>query len=191
MQSVSQASRKPEALSGQLIDRAIEHSKTEGRHNACFGMALQFRDNRFTQAEAESAAETYAKTVGGRDYSRREALSAVRSAYRRPAREPWGSNRQWSGSRQPRREITGDDFDRMLARGIAEVAYQIQPIRPVLVPQSVARFCICGPTPVECMLAPLRRSYKRLTPCCVTFARGNSVQGPFPCEMSTDRSGRV
>jgi len=103
-------------------------------------MALQFRDNRFTQAEAERAAETYAATVGGRDYSRREALSAVRSAYRRPAREPWGSNRQWSGSRQPRREITGDDFDRMLARGIAEVAYQIQPIRPVLVPQSVARF---------------------------------------------------
>ena len=78
MQSVSQASRKPEALSGQLIDRAIEHSKTEGRHNACFGMALQFRDNRFTQAEAESAAEVYAATVG---VSRPAALAAIRAAY--------------------------------------------------------------------------------------------------------------
>ncbi len=44
MRSVPQASRKPEALFGQVIDKAIEYSHGEGRNNSCFGMALQLRD---------------------------------------------------------------------------------------------------------------------------------------------------
>lgn len=90
--TLSQTTANAESLFGKILDNAISSSASEGRNNAGFWLACQLRDDGFTQAEAESAAETYACRVGDGTYSRREAISSVRSAYRRSPREPSGGN---------------------------------------------------------------------------------------------------
>lgn len=101
MLTVTRTTKNTESLFGKILDNAITFSANEGRNKACFDMACQFRDNGFTQPEAESAAEVYASSVGDRTYTRREAIGSVRSAYRRPPREAWSSTLSPVGSLRP------------------------------------------------------------------------------------------
>src|ERR1039458_9745419 len=68
----------------------------EGRNNAGFGLALQLRDNGYSQPEAVSSMASYVDRVGKTNltgkperYTLTEAGASVREAYRSPAREPW------------------------------------------------------------------------------------------------------
>ena len=122
MATVSQSTANTESLFGRLIDRANARASSEGRNNAAFGMACQLRDNGFTQAEAENAAEIYASTVGDRTYTPREAISAVRSAYRRPPREAWSGTRSSFRSLRPQlvraqsiARFRHEEFQRLMA----------------------------------------------------------------------------
>lgn len=122
MATLSHSTANAETLSDQILDRAITRSSSEGRSNACFGMACQLRDNGFTQAEAENAAEIYASSVGDRTYNRREAISSVRSAYRRPPREPWSGTLSSVSSLRPQlvkaqsiARFRHDEFERLMA----------------------------------------------------------------------------
>ena len=87
--TLSQTTANAESLFGRILDKAITSSASGSRNNAGFCLACQLRDNGFSQAEAESAAEIYAASVGDRTYTRKEAISSVRSAYKRPPREAW------------------------------------------------------------------------------------------------------
>jgi RecA-family ATPase len=64
-----------------------ENGAPEGeRNNQLFKLACQFRDQGMSIEDAEVEAESWALKVG---LTQREALSAVKSAYSRPGREPW------------------------------------------------------------------------------------------------------
>ncbi|HYI92886.1 MAG TPA: phage/plasmid primase, P4 family [Bryobacteraceae bacterium] len=80
-----------------LIDRALQLSRSEGRNNAGFWLAMQLRDNGYSQPEAENSMRDYVSAVppvnakGQREtYTISEAQASVREAFRSPAREPWG-----------------------------------------------------------------------------------------------------
>jgi hypothetical protein len=122
MATIPCPTKNTESLSGKIIDRAVMQSTSGGRNKACFDMVCQLRDNGFTQTEAESAAEIYASSVGDRTFTRREAISAVRSAYRRPPREAWSSS--VNSSRSPRPQLVRarsiarfrhEEFERFMA----------------------------------------------------------------------------
>jgi putative DNA primase/helicase len=70
------------------------------RNNNGLGLAIQLRDNNFSQDEAAGVMLRYAAAVKrtntkGRlePYTDAEALATLRSAYSRPPREPWASKR--------------------------------------------------------------------------------------------------
>lgn len=67
---------------------AIYHNGApEGhRNNELFKMALQFRDQGLSQFDAETEAEIWGHKFG---ITQKEAVAAVKSAYSKPAREPW------------------------------------------------------------------------------------------------------
>ncbi len=122
MATLSHSTANAESQFNQILDRAITRSSSEGRSNACFGMACQLRDNGFTQAEAENAAEIYASSVGDRTYTPREAISTVRSAYRRPPREAWSGTRSSFRSLRPQlvraqsiARFRHEEFQRLMA----------------------------------------------------------------------------
>ena len=56
------------------------------RNTTLFKLACQFRDQGMSYEAAETEAESWAFKVG---LTQKEAMSAVKSAYSRPAREPW------------------------------------------------------------------------------------------------------
>jgi RecA-family ATPase len=64
-----------------------ENGAPEGeRNNQLFKLACQFRDQGMSIEDAEVEAESWALKVG---LTQKEAISAVKSAYSRPGREPW------------------------------------------------------------------------------------------------------
>jgi hypothetical protein len=80
----------------RLVRRALDRAGAEGRNNAGFGLALQLRDNGYSQPEAVSSMASYVDRVGKTNlkgkperYTLTEAGASVREAYRSPAREPW------------------------------------------------------------------------------------------------------
>ena len=79
----------------RLVRRALEQADS-GRNEAGFSLALQLRDNGYSQSEAEAIVGEYASRVPPTNtkgetepYTRREALASVKQAYRQPPREPW------------------------------------------------------------------------------------------------------
>jgi putative DNA primase/helicase len=81
----------------RLIRRALEQAPADGRNNRGFWLALQLRDNGYSQAEAEACVLDYrsrchrTNTKGQPEtYSEYEALSSVRKAFEGSQREPWG-----------------------------------------------------------------------------------------------------
>ncbi len=81
-----------EWLIRQALDRA---RRGDGRNNSGFWLAMQCRDNGYSETEAEAIIATYAaqvpptNTKGQRDpYTNAEVLASIRKAYERPARPP-------------------------------------------------------------------------------------------------------
>ena len=83
----------------RLIQRALDQSNS-GRNDAGFHLAVQLRDNGYSQSEAEAVLEEYSSRVPttnakgeAEPYACREALASVRQAYRESPREPWPEQR--------------------------------------------------------------------------------------------------
>jgi len=72
------------------LNRAITEAKPGNRNNTGFWLACQLRDLKLSEAEAEPYMIRYAQSVpeGDHPYTEDEALSSLRSAYRREPREP-------------------------------------------------------------------------------------------------------
>jgi RecA-family ATPase len=75
------------------IETVYQNGAEEGTRNTqLFKIACQFRDQGMSYDAAETEAESWAFKVG---LSQKEAMSAVKSAYSRPAREPWVPAAKW------------------------------------------------------------------------------------------------
>src|ERR1017187_9845250 len=102
----------------RLIRMALDRVGSEGRNNAGFWLAVQLRDNGYSQSEARSAMQGYVGRVPGTNtkgqreaYTATEALASVREAFKVPARHPWerkvsmvqsNSNEQPHGAQAPK-----------------------------------------------------------------------------------------
>jgi hypothetical protein len=92
---------KPHSIPGngrvdaeQLVHRALD--RLDGRNNSGMWLAIQLRDNDYSQGEAECAMRNYrgrcrdVNTKGEREeYTEGEMLATLREAYSRTARDPW------------------------------------------------------------------------------------------------------
>jgi Bifunctional DNA primase/polymerase, N-terminal len=76
-----------------LLRKAESEARASGRNNAGFKLATWLRDNGYGQDEALNVMLTFAETVhaGQHTYTSSEARASLHSAYRRPARAPWGA----------------------------------------------------------------------------------------------------
>jgi hypothetical protein len=81
---------------GRLIEMALGRLLHDGRNNTGFWLAIQLRDNDFSQSEALDIMQDYAarcpatNTKGSDEpYSDSEIRTTVAQAYSCPAREPW------------------------------------------------------------------------------------------------------
>jgi hypothetical protein len=78
-----------------LLKRALARAKAgdgdSGRNATGLWLACQLRDNGYTQDEAREVLGRFQEAVpsGGHEYTKREAEATLRSAYGRPARQPW------------------------------------------------------------------------------------------------------
>ncbi len=87
------------SIADELVRRALDFARTEGRNNAAFWLALQARDNGFGVADDGllrrfSAGVGATNTKGQRQpFTEREARACWRSAFDRTAREPWTRGR--------------------------------------------------------------------------------------------------
>ena len=84
------------AVSERLLRQALERVATHGRNNGGFALAVQLRDDGYSEIEAEQIMLEYAArapsiNVKGQPepYSPAEARASLRQAYSRPPREPW------------------------------------------------------------------------------------------------------
>jgi Bifunctional DNA primase/polymerase, N-terminal len=69
---------------------ALQRAREGNRNQVGFQLACQLRDDGVSEAEAREIVRSYAAQVtqGKTPYTEREALASVRSAYKRPPREP-------------------------------------------------------------------------------------------------------
>lgn len=79
---------------GKLLSRATMSASTEGRNTAGSWLAMQLRDQGLTEADARAPMAEYVRRVAeaipkDHPYTFEEALASLKSAYTRPAREPW------------------------------------------------------------------------------------------------------
>lgn len=76
-----------------LLRRAIDLARGQGhRNDNGLWLACQLRDNGYDEASAEGILRQYVESVcglGANPYRYAEAASSVKSAYKRPARQPW------------------------------------------------------------------------------------------------------
>jgi AAA domain/Bifunctional DNA primase/polymerase, N-terminal len=82
-----------------FLNDALERSRQMGRNQAGFWLATQLRDNGFSEAKAFEIGAEYAGSVDQVDakgheaeYKWSEYVASVKSAYAKPAREPWIGN---------------------------------------------------------------------------------------------------
>lgn len=87
----------PSKLADALVRKALDYARSEGRNNGAFWLGQQARDNGFGVGD-EYILHQYQRSTGPANkkgeaeaFTEREALAAWRSAFERPAREPWGS----------------------------------------------------------------------------------------------------
>jgi hypothetical protein len=80
-----------------LIEMALSRVCEGGRNNAGMWLACQCRDNGYTESEARAIMQAFQSACPAFDqhgekqpYTITEAMATVRSAFSRPAREPWG-----------------------------------------------------------------------------------------------------
>ena len=83
----------------ELLRRALDLAATSGRNESGLWLAVQLRDNGQNENETEAVMLRYQRGVGSCNrkgepeaYTVEEVRASIRSAYSRPAREPWGDN---------------------------------------------------------------------------------------------------
>jgi hypothetical protein len=111
------------------------------RNDTGLQLALQLRDNGFSQDEAESVLLRYARAVKSTNmkgrlepYTDAEALSTVRSVYSRPPREPWGKRSDNGASHAPPKQDarnTETNGPQAKARSLIVSPFQEVEIKPV------------------------------------------------------------
>ena len=91
-------SGNPTVSSDRLIWMALERAPSTGRNNMEAWLAMQARDNRYSQPETEAILLRYQSQVPDTNlhgdmepYTAREALRTVRSIFTRPPRKPWST----------------------------------------------------------------------------------------------------
>ena len=87
--------------SNKLLERALAQIGSEGRNNAGFWLAVQLRDNGYSQSEAERVLRDYraccpdTNAKGQRElYTEHETLASLRQVYNASPREPWSLSTQ-------------------------------------------------------------------------------------------------
>lgn len=144
-----------EGVSAEEILAAYLEKERNGaaRNDNGLQLALQLRDNAISQDEAASVMLRYAAAVKGvntkgrlEPYTDTEALATVRSAYRRPPREPWGSGSNdrttgtWSSSVGPAGDPPPTENQKRVGSLIVQQFSEIK-LKPVrwLCPGRIAR----------------------------------------------------
>lgn len=76
-----------------LLDWALRQARNGNRNPTGAELARQCRDNGYTQPETEDILREYQQRAPGGDhpYTLGEALASARSAFNRPARQPWSA----------------------------------------------------------------------------------------------------
>lgn len=139
--------RSGRGLAEIILDKYVQEARTGmGRDNACFSMALQLRDNDYSESEACMYAREFAGSVPNTNtkgqhepFTESEAIAKVKSAYSQGARQPWEDKRAdnangSNGSTPPAAAPTTDkphsynrtDFgnaERLVARFGADLRY--------------------------------------------------------------------
>ena len=86
----------------KILEVILRHADpNEGRNDTGFRIACQIRDNEYPQPDAERILREYqglVETGGEHPYTLEEALTSVRQAYNRPAREPWKATKRTENS---------------------------------------------------------------------------------------------
>ena len=72
------------------LDQALAKAREGNRNAVGFWLACQLRDDHIPESKARSIILTYANLApeGNEPYTSKEAIASVRSAYKRPPREP-------------------------------------------------------------------------------------------------------
>ncbi len=100
------------------LQRALGMAVPGTRNQTGFWLACQLRDSGISLDQAEVIAHDYAISVPGNDYSEREAIASIRSAYnqtpRQPARRNGGNGAGGIETRISMQYINGDQEDREL-----------------------------------------------------------------------------
>ena len=103
------------AIARTLLDKYISSASIGNRNENGFQLALQLRDNGFTEQEAAPVMEDYAADVpqSGERYRVHEALASLREAYKSAPREPSFVS---VGTHQSSVTISDDEFRRILTQ---------------------------------------------------------------------------
>jgi putative DNA primase/helicase len=102
-----------------LLERYLEKEKNgAGRNDTGFDLAVQLRDNGYSEDEAAAVMLQYAAAVKGTNtkgrpepYTESEVRATLRSVYHRSAREPWASKRTDRTEETPPAQDTADAKD--------------------------------------------------------------------------------
>ena len=89
-ESIPQGWRFASTLGEKWLSQALQKAREGNRNAVGFWLACQLRDDRIPEAEARSIILMYANLApeGREQYTSKEAIASVRSAYKRPPREP-------------------------------------------------------------------------------------------------------
>jgi len=89
-ESIPQGLRFARSPTEYWLAQALDKAREGNRNAVGFWMACQLRDDHVPEAEARSILLTYANLApqGNEQYTSKEAIASVRSAYKRPPREP-------------------------------------------------------------------------------------------------------
>jgi putative DNA primase/helicase len=83
---------KPATLAERILQQAVDQAHQGNRNDTGLWLACQMRDNGFSETEAGQFLQRYAAQVknnGAEPYDESEAITSLRQAFSRPAREPW------------------------------------------------------------------------------------------------------
>jgi hypothetical protein len=89
-ESIPQGGRFASTPGEKWLSLALQKVREGNRNAIGFWLACQLRDDKIPEAEARSVILTYANLApsGKEQYTSKEAIASVRSAYKRPPREP-------------------------------------------------------------------------------------------------------
>lgn len=89
-ETIPQGLRFARSPGEKWLIEALAKSKEGNRNAVGFWLACQLRDDRIPETQTRSILLTYANQLpnGKEQYTSKEAMASVRSAYKRPPREP-------------------------------------------------------------------------------------------------------